>query len=48
MKGLGTDDDSLVRTVLTRCEREMVQIKAAFEREYNGALGKWIAVSIIF
>lgn len=47
MKGLGTNDDMLVRTVITRCEREMVQIKQEFQQRFDGSLGKWIAVSIM-
>ncbi|XP_013392205.1 uncharacterized protein LOC106160214 [Lingula anatina] len=46
MKGLGTDDDALVRIVVTRCEVDMVQIKEAFMAMYNQTLGKWIADDI--
>ncbi|KAL3316601.1 Annexin A6 [Cichlidogyrus casuarinus] len=42
MKGLGTDDASLQRVVITRCEIDMVQIKIAFEKEYGKSLGEWI------
>ena len=45
MKGAGTDDDSLLRVIISRCEVDMVQIKIAFEREYKKSLGKWISVS---
>ena len=31
MKGLGTDDEALTRVIVTRCECDMVQIKAAFK-----------------
>ena len=44
MKGLGTDDDALVRIVVSRCECDMVQIKEAFERQFKGRLGDWIKV----
>ncbi|VDK38174.1 unnamed protein product [Taenia asiatica] len=42
MKGLGTDDDSLIRVIVTRCEIDMVQIKNAFKAEYEETLGDFI------
>ena len=45
MKGLGTDDESLLRVVISRCEEDMVQIKEAFERDYKQTLGQFIAVN---
>jgi len=45
MKGLGTDDDALQRTVVSRCEVDMVQIKHAFQREYGKTLASFISVS---
>ena len=45
MKGLGTDNKSLMRVIVTRCEIDMVQIKEAFEAEYSKTLGKFIKVS---
>ena len=47
MKGMGTDDSTLVRITVTRSEVDMVQIKEAFERLYDQPLGKFIAVSIV-
>lgn len=44
MKGLGTDDSSLVRVVVSRCEVDTVQIKEAFKKEFNGELAQWIKV----
>lgn len=44
MKGMGTDDDSLIRVIVTRCEIDMVQIKEAFKAEYNQTLGEFIRV----
>lgn len=38
MKGLGTADDTLIRVVVSRCEIDMVQIKAEFERNYGKPL----------
>ncbi|GFR74427.1 annexin [Elysia marginata] len=43
MKGLGTDDDTLVRIVASRCEVDMVQIKEAFKYEYGKTLGSFIS-----
>jgi Annexin len=45
MKGLGTDDDAMVRIVVSRCECDMVQIKQSFEQQFKGRLGDWIKVS---
>ena len=45
MSGLGTKDESLIRTCVTRCEIDMVQIKEEFEKNYQQPLGKFIAVS---
>jgi len=45
MHGAGTNDLSLIRTVVSRCEVDMVQIKHEFERAYKQPLGKYIAVS---
>lgn len=44
MHGLGTNDDSLIRTVISRCEIDMVQIKQEFEKNYKQPLAKFIAV----
>ena len=45
MKGLGTDDDTLCRVVVSRCEVDMVQIKEEFQRQYKQTLGMFMAVS---
>lgn len=42
MKGLGTDDDTLIRIVVSRCEIDMVEIKAKFMEMYKKTLGKFI------
>lgn len=42
MKGAGTDDKTLVRVVVTRCEVDMVQIKQDFQRLYGKTLDSFI------
>lgn len=44
MKGLGTDDNALVRIIVTRCEVDMVQIKQEFESQSKQSLAQFIAV----
>lgn len=46
MKGLGTDDDTLLRVVISRCEIDMVQIKEEFEKLTGQTLEQFIAVGI--
>jgi len=46
MKGLGTDDESLLRVIISRCEVDMVQIKEAFQRDYKQSLAQFITVCI--
>ncbi|GFN89719.1 Annexin [Plakobranchus ocellatus] len=43
MKGMGTDDDTLVRVVASRCEVDMVQIKEEFQKDYKKTLGQFIS-----
>jgi len=42
MKGLGTDDNTLIRTVLSRCEIDLGTIKRRFERLHKKSLDKAI------
>lgn len=42
MKGLGTDDSTLIRIVVTRCEVDMVLIKQEFKRMYHKTLADFI------
>eukprot|EP00731_Ephydatia_muelleri_P024292 Em0016g563a len=42
MKGAGTDDDTLVRLVVTRCEIDMVEIKQKFLELFHKTLGTMI------
>uniref|UniRef100_A0A914XU62 Annexin n=1 Tax=Plectus sambesii TaxID=2011161 RepID=A0A914XU62_9BILA len=43
MKGVSTDDDALIRIIVSRCEIDMVQVKEEFQREYKQALGQFVA-----
>jgi len=42
MKGLGTDDDRLIRTVLSRCEIDLGEIKERFEKLHQKTLDRAI------
>ncbi|XP_065175747.1 annexin-B12-like isoform X2 [Sycon ciliatum] len=42
MKGLGTDDTTLVRVIVTRCEVDMEDIKVRFQQEYKKSLRSFI------
>ncbi|KAJ8032451.1 Annexin A7 [Holothuria leucospilota] len=43
MKGLGTDDETLKRIVISRCEVDMENIKGEYQAAYKETLGKAIA-----
>lgn len=42
MKGMGTDEETLMRIVIARSEIDMVEIKAAFMDKFHKSLGKMI------
>lgn len=44
MAGIGTDDKQLIRSIVTRCEVDLNDIKAAYERLYGKSLRSWIKV----
>lgn len=44
MAGIGTNDNQLIRLVVTRCEIDLNDIKVAFERLYGKSLRSWIKV----
>ncbi|KAK3106197.1 hypothetical protein FSP39_014869 [Pinctada imbricata] len=46
MKGLGTDDDTLVRICVSRCEIDMVQIKEEFQKLTGQTLEQFVADDI--
>jgi hypothetical protein len=43
MKGLGTNDNTLIRIIVSRCEVDMVQIISEFHRQYGKTLESFIA-----
>lgn len=45
MAGIGTTDSQLIRIIVTRCEIDLNDIKAAFERKYGKSLRSWIKVN---
>ena len=46
MKGLGTDDDTLVRVIVSRCEIDLVNIKEEFEKLTSQKLAEFVTVSL--
>uniref|UniRef100_K1RGT2 Annexin n=3 Tax=Magallana TaxID=2171616 RepID=K1RGT2_MAGGI len=42
MKGLGTDDRTLIRIIITRAEVDMVQIKQEFQKQFGKSLDGFI------
>ncbi|MCO5608786.1 hypothetical protein L7F22_063002 [Adiantum nelumboides] len=42
MKGLGTDDDTLIRVIVTHAEVDLANIKAAFSRRYKKSLAAMV------
>ena len=44
MKGLGTNEGSLIRAIISRCEIDMVQIKQKFKELYKTSLVDYLKV----
>ncbi|XP_078522812.1 annexin A4 isoform X1 [Lissotriton helveticus] len=42
MKGLGTDDDALIRLMVSRCEIDMLEIRSEFKKMYGKSLHSFI------
>ena len=44
-QGMGTDDKTLIRIIVTRAEVDMVQIKQEFQKQFGKSLDGFIRVS---
>jgi hypothetical protein len=42
MQGAGTNDDTLIRVIVSRSEVDLVQIKQEFQRQFGQSLEAWI------
>lgn len=45
MKGLGTNERTVIRIIVSRSERDLGNIKSEFERMFGKSLESWITVS---
>lgn len=46
MEGMGTDDRTLIRLVVSRSEIDLQEIKQVFEEKYGKSLADFINVSL--
>lgn len=47
MKGIGTDDDTLIRIVVSRCEIDLANIKEEFQKLTGQTLEQYVTVSFV-
>ena len=47
IQGFGTNDDTLIRVIVSRCEVDMVQIKQEFHRAHGQTLEAFIEVLLL-
>lgn len=48
MAGMGTNDNQLIRLIVTRSEVDLKDIKVAFQHKYGKSLRSWIEVGVFF
>jgi len=46
VQGLGTNDDILIRVIVSRCEVDMYEIKQEFQHMYGQTLESFIEVCL--
>jgi len=47
LQGVGTNDDTLIRVIVSRSEVDLVQIKQEFHRHHGQSLDSWIQVWLL-